>query len=180
MRKKFMILISIFLLVLLIISVSGCRAIGQRSAQKLAETVIERAAASQGEDVSVDLSSGEIKIKSDEGEIAIGGASLPDEWPKEVPVPNNYDIMTSWKSTVDGKSVFSISGNYNGSLSEAVSWYKSELSRGWDIENEFEGTANGSKSNTITATNANYTIAFFGTESDGEVLLVINVESKQN
>ncbi len=178
MKKIIIIIVSIFVIVLLALAVSGCRAIGQRSAQKLAETVIERAAAAQGENVSVDLSSGEIKIESDDGEISIGGTSLPEGWPREVPVPNNYDIITSWKSTVDGKSVFSISGNYNGSLAEAVSWYKSQLSSGWNIENEFEGTSDGSKSNTITASSDSYTIALFGTESNDEVLLVINVESK--
>ena len=177
MKKTFVRIVILFVLILSLLSFSGCHIIGQRSAARLAENIIERATAAPGEDVSVDLSSGKIKIKSDDEEIAIGSASLPDGWPREIPVPDNFNVITSWKSTVDGKSVFSVSGNYNGSLREALNGYRSQLSDDWNIENEFEGKSDGSKTHTITAVSKNYALAFFGTESEGEVVLVINVKT---
>jgi len=50
----------IFILLMLLFSVSGCRSVSQKVAEKVVEEAVEKAAESEGEDVEVDY--GEAKL----------------------------------------------------------------------------------------------------------------------
>jgi len=167
------------------------------AAEKITEKIIEQAAASEGEDIDVDISEGEIKIqgqdgeemnisadeggatiKTDEGETVIStgeGLDLPEDFPAEVPVPSDLNIITGSSFTQDGEKTFSIAGTYTGSLEELSGWYKNELS-GWEVEYEETFEAEDGSTYSITAVSSSNRVSVLIFESEGEVTLTLQVE----
>jgi len=165
----------IFVLLMVLFSVSGCRSVEE----KVAEKVIEKAAESKGEDVDVDLSEEGVTIKSDEGELNIGeGAELPDGFPDVVPINPDLQIVTSWKSTEEGKENFAVSALYDkGSGNEIFNWYKNELvSSGWEITNEYTvDSGDEGKSSSLQADNGGYDLVVVVMDTEEEVSVMISV-----
>jgi len=179
MRKKVAL---IFVLLMVLFSISGCRSVGEKVEEKVAEKAIEKAAEGEGEDVDVDISEEGMTIKSDEGELSIGeGAELPDGFPGVVPINPDLQIVTSWKSTDEGKENFAISALYSkGSGDEIFNWYKNELaSSGWEITDEFTmDSGDEGKSSSFGASNGEYDLSIVVMDTEEEVSVMINVAEK--
>jgi len=170
----------IFVLLMLLFSVSGCRSVSQKITEKVVEETVEKAAESEGEDVDVDYGEDEVTLKTDEGEVTIGkAAELPDGFPGEVPVNSDLQITTSFKGTSDGKVNFSVSGTYNGSGEDLFNWYKDKLS-GWNVENEFSADmGDEGKSFSLSASSDKYEIGVLIMESEDEATaLILSVTEK--
>ncbi len=170
----------IFILLMVLFSVSGCRSASQKIAEKVVEEAVEKAAEREGEDVEVDYSEDKVTIKTDEGEVTIGKeAELPDGFPGEVPVHSDLQIATSFKDTSDEKANFSVSGTYNGSGEDLFNWYKDKLS-GWNVENEFSADmGDEGKSFSFVASNDKYEVSVIIMESEDEATaLILTVAEK--
>lgn len=90
------------MVVLSLVSAVGCgKKASESAAEKLAEKAIE--AHSDGK-AQVDLSGGKMTVKTAEGTVtmdASGSASVPENFPKDVPVPSSTKV-TAAVSTPDG------------------------------------------------------------------------------
>ncbi|MCG9479671.1 MAG: hypothetical protein K9H14_05615 [Actinomycetia bacterium] len=190
MKRLFIIIIAISMTVFLF---TGC----SRAAENITERMIERAAASEGDDVDVDISGGEVKIKGDDGEEfsissddegatittdeggtkITSGESLdvPDGFPNEVPLPSDLNIFTSSSTQDGGKQQYAIMSGYEGGTgAELFDWYKSQLS-GWEIESEQTFEAEDGANYNIVANQGSYEVNIFIFESEDGVNLSLQV-----
>jgi len=170
------------------------------AAEKITEKIIESAAASEGQDIDVDLSSGEVNITGEDGEqfsissddegatittedgettISSGeNLSIPDDFPSQIPVPSDLNIITSATGQEGGQQQFSILGQYQGgSGTELFEWYKQEMS-GWNITSQQTYEDEEGTTSTIIADNDNYNVNVFIMDSDGEVHLSLQATEK--
>ena len=83
--------------------VTGCSAIADKAGEKVAEKGMEAAG---GGDVDIDSDDdGKVSIESDEGSLEIGGSELPDDFPEEVPLPDDFTLEASMSmGTADDQS----------------------------------------------------------------------------
>jgi hypothetical protein len=85
------------------------------STDDLADRVTEKVAESGGEDVdvSVDSESGEYSIESADGstKMQVGSAELPDDWPAEIPLPEDYTLTAAMSTASSGSPGFNIGGS---------------------------------------------------------------------
>ena len=178
MRKITLIAIIMIISIALIISISGCT---QKIAETMVEKAIENAAAQEGDNIDVDLQSGQVNISDEQGnKISIGGAEVPDDWPSEIPVNKDIQIefAESWKAD-DGKMNWNINGTYNGSAEDLYNYYKSELS-GWNEEIDSVAKA-GDQGATYTYVvgNDTYNVTVSISESeDGTIRIVLGATEK--
>ena len=166
----------IFVLLMVLFSISGCRSVGEKAAEKIAEKAIENAAESEGEDVDVDLSEEKMTIKTDEGEVNIGkGVELPDGFPSTVPVHPDLEIVTSMN---EGEESFMISALYSkGSGDEIFDWYKNELSSsGWEITDNLTIDSDEGKTSSLGASNGEYDLSVSVMDAGEEVSVMIGVD----
>ncbi|MDZ7837711.1 MAG: hypothetical protein U5N58_07005 [Actinomycetota bacterium] len=190
MKRLIIIIIAISMAIFLF---TGCSC----AAENLTERMIERAAATEGDNVDVDISGGEVKIKgedgeefnissddevttmtTDEGETKItSGQSLdvPDGFPNEVPLPSDLNIFTSSSTQDGGKQQYAIMSGYEGGTgAELFDWYKSQLS-GWEIESEQTFEAEDGGNYNIVANQGSYEVNIFIFESEDGVNLSLQV-----
>jgi hypothetical protein len=68
----------------------------------LADRAVDQVAESSGSpDVEIDRSDGRVEVSAEDGSfVAEAGGDLPDGWPDDVPLPDDYTIETT--STLDG------------------------------------------------------------------------------
>ena len=94
--------------------VLGAGALAACSTDDLADRVTEKVAESSGEDVdvSVDSESGEYSIESEDGstKMQVGTADLPEDWPAEIPLPEDYTLTAALSTASSGSPGFNISG----------------------------------------------------------------------
>jgi len=167
----------ISLSIFMLFSVSGCFNLGQKVAEKVTEKAVEKAIESEGGEAEVDIGEEGVSIKTDEGEMTIGGgAELPEDFPKVVPMYPGMQIVSSWKVTEDEKDSFSVSGIIGDSGKEIFDWYKSQFSN-WDTE-ESEITSGEGSTYSINAGNDNYDVGviIMDVESEDEVTVMIYVD----
>lgn len=177
MKKIVALTAVISLAIFMLFSVSGCFNLGQKVAEKITEKVAEKAIESEGGEAEVDIGEEGVSIKTDEGEMTIGGgAELPEGFPKVVPVYPDMQIVSSWKATEDGKESFSVNGISSDPGKEIFDWYKSQLSN-WDTEeSEFTSGDESSYSIYAYAINDAYDVYVWISESGDEVTVMLGVD----
>ncbi len=167
MKKIIAIIAVIVHMLLVLVLASGC--FGQNIAEKIAEEAIEKAIESDsGENVDIDFDDGEITIESDDGEVSIGmGSDLPDNFPDNVPVYPDMEIISSWFVTEDDKDSYSINGLTEDAGSDVFAWYKESLS-GWEIENEFSASGDDMKTSSLSAKSGGLVVVIMVVETEDE------------
>jgi hypothetical protein len=167
MKKIIAITAVIVPMLLILVLASGC--FGQNIAEKIAEEVIEKAIESDsGENVDIDLDDGEMTIESDDGDVSIGmGADLPDNFPDNVPVYPDMEIISSWSVTEDNKDSYSINGLTEDAGSDVFAWYKENLD-GWEIENEFSASGDDDKISSLSAKSGGLVVVIMVVETEDE------------
>lgn len=174
MKKAIALVLVISLAVFILFSAGGCK-VGQKIAEKVTEEAIEENIESEGGEAEVDITEGEVSVKTDESEMTVGeGAELPEGFPKVVPVYPDMEISSSWKSVENGKENFSVSGTTSDSGDEVFSWYKSQLG-GWEIEGEFTSESGGESTSTISANDGTYSVVVVIMESDEGTVVTLAV-----
>jgi len=167
MKKTLTITAILVSLLLVLVFAGGC--LGQKISEKITEKVIEKAIESEGGDnVDIDLDDGEMTIESDDGEVNISmGADLPDNFPDNVPVYPDMEIISSWAVTEDDKDSYSINGLTDDAGDDVFAWYKSKLS-GWDIENEFSASGDDVKTSSLSAKSGGLVTVIMVVETEDE------------
>lgn len=78
------------------LTLAGCGA-GEKAAQEAGDKLVEKALESEGEDVDVDSSDGNVKVETEDGTATYGdNVDLPDGFPDDVPLPQGeYSIVSA-------------------------------------------------------------------------------------
>lgn len=119
-------------MVIALVAAAGC---GKKVSESVAEKIAEKAIEQQsGGKASVDIASGKTTVKTAEGTFTVdasGGASIPENFPKDVPVPKSTKV-TSSVSTPQGVNV-TLEGPAD--VAETVKAFSDEMkSQGWTEE----------------------------------------------
>ena len=166
--KKIIVITAVMVSMLLVLLLaSGC--FGQNIAEKIAEEAIEKAIEKDsGENVEIDLEEGEMSIERDDGEVSIDmGADLPDNFPDNVPVYPDMEIISSWAVTEDNKDSYSVNGLTEDAGVDVFAWYKDSLS-GWEIENEFSASGDDVKTSSLSAKSGGLVVVIMVVETEDE------------
>jgi len=175
--KKIIITISVLsVAIMLVLALGGCT---QNVAAKIAEKAIENAAAKEGESVDVNLEEGQVNVTDEEGnEISIGGTTVPEGWPDSVPVNENITIQFSSKQKTENKMSYNISGLYNGTSEELYNFYKEALTSFTVDSDSVTDSGEDGKIYSLALSNDKYTVSVFITDSNEEVVIIMNVNEK--
>lgn len=95
MRKHTRIIIATTAAAGLFLPLTACGSIQDKVEKKVAEEIAGKAL---GGDVDIDTDGedGSVSFTDEDGSsMNIGGKSLPEEWPADLPVPENHEILTS-------------------------------------------------------------------------------------
>jgi hypothetical protein len=112
---------------------AGCGA----AADKVAEQATEQAIESQtGGDVDIDTSGdGSVEIETEDGSMSFGTGEVPADWPEDVPLPNDLEVLSgSTTQAADGELV-AIVGTTSDSPEEMLASMKEALAD-WTISGE--------------------------------------------
>ncbi|MDN5746437.1 MAG: hypothetical protein L0H31_15150 [Nocardioidaceae bacterium] len=86
--------------------VTGCSAIADKAGEKAVEKGMEAAG---GGDVDIDSDGdGKVTIESDEGSMEFGGSELPEGFPDEVPLPDDFTLDSSMSMGTDEDQSFTL------------------------------------------------------------------------
>jgi hypothetical protein len=110
-RKMSKLLLAAVLAGGLLLGSTGCSA-PDEAAEKVAEKVIEQ---QTGEESAVE----------------VGGGQLPDEWPSDVPLPEDFKLDNVAEVTAMGSKQTTVVGDTGASTSDLVDLYRGAL-EGWD------------------------------------------------
>jgi hypothetical protein len=108
--------------------------------EKLAEKLLERAGG-PGTDVDINGDSVQVKMKDGSGSVEVGNASLPDSWPKDVPVYAGAKIQYSGSQADGNQGVIAMSMD---APEKILAYYKETLMKdGWkNTQSVSTGAAN--------------------------------------
>ena len=102
---------------------------------EVTEKTIEK---STGGKAEVDLDKGEVRIKTEEGEVVMKG-ELPEDMPEDIPVYPGATVAGSWQmEDEESGEGFTLSLETKDEVSKVVAFYKERLpEEGWKIKGEF-------------------------------------------
>lgn len=95
----------------------GLALVGSCSSDDVAEQLTEQAIESsggEGADVEVDSETGQVDIETDDGSMSFGTAELPEGWPSEIPMPDDYELTNAMVTGADGERSFIVGGSFEG------------------------------------------------------------------
>ncbi|MEZ4416449.1 MAG: hypothetical protein R3E10_11950 [Gemmatimonadota bacterium] len=117
----------------------GCGRASERSAERMVEEAMRESGADAAD---VDVSEGRMRISSEqEGRsttIEMGGGSLPEGFPDDVPIPPGAQIAVSMMSQGEGASVTLTTDD---SVRSVYDYYLEHLvDEGWEIDQKMEAS----------------------------------------
>lgn len=157
------------------ILLAGCSS----AADKVTEQGLEQLIESQGGgNVDLDLGGdGSVSIQGEDGSSwSMGGAEVPDTWPADVPLPDEYDVQTASTSTdaASGGQMTILLGTTSMSLEQVQQFYADALS-GWEEGMNMTSSSGGSGSMTLAYSRDGRTVMVTaGDEADGSVYLQVS------
>lgn len=159
-----------FCVLLATVMVAACDKVTEKASDKLAEEMIESAIGGDA-DIDIKRDGEQITVKSDEGEMTISSgesASLPDSFPKDVPLPEGLAI----ESTMSMPQGMLVSGKLSGKSDDAISQMKKQMQdNGW--KETMNMTSDGSNFSTYSKAErvVNYTFETLGDETEVNVIV---------
>jgi len=186
---KLIIITSIIIAVIIIaFTFSSCGKAEEGIAGQVVEKPVENEIVEETKDIEADngidvdtdddATKGGLKVTGEgEEEINTGEADIPDDWPSEVPIHPDLEIISSNIFTQEGEKAFLVSAMYKkGSSLELFNWYKSKLSPGWEIVSESSVDSNEDGFfYSIRANTSLYDLYLTITEFEDEIRVSINV-----
>lgn len=135
------------LLAALLALVSACGSTGDT----LAERVLE---AATGDDVEIDIDSDgdgdeNVEIATDDGTVRIGGGTVPDEWPGDVPLPSGFEVATSSSFSNDDGQYAAVIGNADMTPDEVHDFFASALTD-WEESSRMSVNVDGGDIQTVS------------------------------
>jgi hypothetical protein len=166
MKKIITIAIIMSLAAFLLLSSGGCSKARERIAESISEKVIESAIEegieSEGGEAEVDISEGEVTIKTDEGQTSWGLSSeLPENFPKVVPLYPNMTPKSTMTWQEDGKEYFIIDFDTSDKAEGIYNWYLDKFpAGGWTVDfNSKTEAGDGNASYYVQANDGTYLVA---------------------
>ncbi len=110
----------------LLVGSVGCSN-AETAAEKAAETAIET---QTGEDASVDVDGDTAEVKVGDVTAKVG-EGIPDSWPSDVPLPDDFKLGNAAAVTAMGSTQTTVVGDTGTGAADLIEFYKSSLT-GWD------------------------------------------------
>lgn len=114
---------------------AGCSS--EAITERIAEEAAEQMAGGDAEiDLDLDEDGGGISIDSSEGSMQMGaGGSLPDDFPDDLPLPEDYQVGSSFEqSNDDGENHMAVAVHTTAPVDDVVAHFESALpAAGWEI-----------------------------------------------
>lgn len=122
----------LLLAIVLVLGLAGCKSAEEKVAEKITESLLSDS------DAKVDIEDGgdSITIETDEGETTIsgGGDELPDDFPRDFPIDDDYENTGSSSVTGPDATAFYVNLETDDDFDKVYEWYKGELEdEGWEI-----------------------------------------------
>jgi len=158
------------ILLVLLLGLAGCSSIAEEAAERTVEGVTG---------VDIDEDGEKITIEGEEGEqVEIGsGTELPEDFPSDVPVYEDAELLASSTLTEGEAQNYYLSLQTTDSFEDVVAWYKDEMeSAGWELEAD-SVTTSGGTSSAILGYKKDIAQASFAIAQDenGETVITNNV-----
>lgn len=161
--------VAIFIIIPAILFIVGAAWVGNKVANEGAETFVESTV--PGYDVDVDGNN--VSLRDGQGnEFSAGSqSSVPEGFPSNVPLYSN-DIIASGRTTVDGKTGWTVTVQTGDSLNDVANGLRSSFSQnGWTIEMESTSNDGGF----VTALNGGLRASAFYSTADGKSSILYTV-----
>lgn len=159
-----------FRLLAVVGAVAAVAAVGACSSEsvsdRLAEEIIQR---STDEDVDVDFDSdaGRVDVSTPDGSFSFGGGELPADWPSEVPLPKDYEVVSSLELSESGSNVFSVVLQAKRSAQEEFDELADAfLDRGWNELRRSTGSFDGVTTSSASFENSDWNVELGINEGD--------------
>jgi hypothetical protein len=108
--------------------------------EKATEKAIEQ---QTGGKVDIDTSGdGSVDIETEEGSVSLGGGEIPDEWPDEIPLPDDLTVQTGAAMDASDGRLVSVVGATDETPEELLASLKEALAD-WEISGESTSTGGG-------------------------------------
>ncbi len=153
---------------LLLVPLAGC--------QNAAEKAVEKATG-----VEVDKNGNSVTVTGEDGTVKVEGgdqASLPEEFPKDVPIYPGAKLVVSSSATADGKTTFTAAYETEDDVKTVHGWYKKQLPKeGWTVQGETL-TGTGTQSTGAIMTNkgeSQLTVAATRSQDNKKTTITLNV-----
>ncbi|MGD9794929.1 MAG: hypothetical protein AB7V43_15765 [Acidimicrobiia bacterium] len=166
--------------------------------EKLSEKAIEQAIKENGgSNVDVDVNNGEVKIKTEDGEMTVSGdgkdsinitsdsgsfqagasAEMPKDFPSEVPVPD-LELQSQMTTKSNGDTNFMLTFVTKSPEKDFAKYTEALKADGFDISDEYTGTTDGKFSGRVAGSKGAWEInAFTSEDGDGSGSLVLMATS---
>lgn len=111
------------------------------SGEAIADRMVERAT---GNEIDIDRRGDDgVTMRSEEGAITLGGTSIPDDWPRDVPLPDGLrDVYVTTMSSNEGEVYMALVAESSMSSEALDAFFTTGLS-GWTETNRFSMESNG-------------------------------------
>ncbi|MFH1536956.1 MAG: hypothetical protein ABID45_03150 [Patescibacteria group bacterium] len=172
--KKSYLLFAVFLCAVFVLS--GCSltdSLMDKAGEKVAEEAIETMTNSE---LDADFNDGTISINSEEGSVSIGGTEIPDDFPSDVPVYANAEVV--WTSFSSGDETYWIDFESTDDYTEIKAYYDAEIeSNGWEVYDSSTYTSDGQETTLYSADRDNRTLIVTLSHSESENKTMISVST---
>lgn len=132
-------------------------AIGDAAAEKIAE-----AGAGGDADVNIDSESGDVSVETEDGTFSAstGSAELPDGWPADLPLPEDYSLTAATSFDTDDGTSFTIGGDVEDGLATFEEVTAAFTEGGWtELQKSTMDTGEGTSSS-ATYENSSHQVVF--------------------
>lgn len=96
------------------LGLAGCGAVADEVAERAVEEGLERAGGASDVELDLDNEDGSLSIESSEGSLRIGAQDVPEDFPAEVPLPDDVEVMSSMSFSEDAGTAFNLNMNATG------------------------------------------------------------------
>lgn len=155
----------------LALGLSSCGKAVEKVSEKAAEKSIEKAS---GGDAKVDLGKDEVNIKTKDGTMSYG-AKLPENWPSDIPLPKDFEIVGGSDLSEGSDVMMSVGGTTSMSADDVVSFYADKMS-GWEKEGELN-MGDAKQNRTVSYKKDNLMFILGVSEENGETQVSLSYTS---
>lgn len=154
---------------------AGCGG-DDKASEKAGEKIAEKMMEGDGKDVDVDIDGDSVKIKGKDGESSFSASDeLPDDWPDDVPFPDDAKVTGGGASTTGGQSGFYASATTGDSIDDVMDFYKEKLD-GYKQTTTYSG--GGSAYATYSGAAGTVTVTVAETDGKTNISLAISRDAK--
>ena len=176
--KKSYLLFAVFLCAVFVLS--GCSltdSLMEKAGEEVAEQGLEIITDSE---LDADFNDGSFTIDSEEGSVSIGGTEIPEDFPSDVPVYANAEVV--WTSFSSGDETYWIDFESTDDYSTIKAYFDEEIEKeGWELYDTSTYTSDGQETTLYSADRDNRTliVTLSHSESEDKTMISISTTTEQ-